>query len=966
MILLLFFCSGAMALIYEVIWSKYLTLLFGSTIEAQTVVLAVFMSGLALGNKWFGRFADRKHNPLILYGSIEISVGIYALLFPLLYRLADAIFPVLGSDLLAYPGWLLLLKGILSAVLLLGPTILMGGTLPVLAAWLQKTVPDAGRRSARFYSTNSLGAVCGAGLSGFLLVRSLGLDVTMEIAALGNIAVGLIAIGIGKSKIFPGANGDFQTGPKSDISPAATAAFHWSCLLVALTGGVSMGLEVLASRCLALIFGASLQVFAIVLMAFILGIGVGSAVIASPRWKHWTKEVVTMILLLGAVALIGLLVHNINQLTTLYLYLQSGLSRTGAGYLYHQLFTSLIAIGVLGLPAAAMGAVLPLWIRAASETTVLLGDRVGRLLTWNTLGAVVGVLLTGFVFMPEIGLRGSFALLGFILVAAVLLMAVTTRRPAIGACSIGFAGLMALGTLSGGKDWQNILSAGIFRIPDMDFSQPVSPMKSFFEYRQKFVRLLFYEDGADATVSVEQEISAIGTNDISLRINGKPDASAYGDRPTQILLAQLPLIVKPDSKDVFCFGMGSGVTAGSTLGYPIEHLTIAENCEPVLRAVRLFAPWNRGVFTNNRVRIYHEDARTVLKLSPQKYDVIISEPSNPWMVGIGSVFSQEFYNLAASRLKTGGIMTQWFHSYEMDDHTMNLVLRTFASVFPYMEIWDIGDGDIIILGSQQPWNTGPEVYQRAFDLPQPREDLASIGIFSPQTVLVRQLASQATAFAIPGPGPVQSDIRPVLEYDAPRAFYINAGAQAFQNYDERTWQMDLAPAEKNEVLSNLSLFDLAPIFHELVGSGNAQLQSYLDNRYQGHVGSMAFGNRIMPCIFQDTNATVLIYRPPSALTNMLARQFYYAEVALWRGNASDKVTAIKAIKDYLGVVQNYDPQTVDWSASHYADIGVKACLQAGNIEQAETILEEGLRLEPDSEQLQYLSRIIARKEVSKE
>jgi predicted membrane-bound spermidine synthase len=169
-ILLLFFCSGATGLIYEVIWSKYLALLFGSTIQAQTVVLAVFMGGLALGNKLFGRRADRARQPLAIYGIIEVAIGLYAFLFSFIYRAADGIFASVGSKLLDQSGWLLLLKGVLSVLLLLGPTILMGGTLPTLAAWLQKNTPDAGRRSARFYSTNSLGAVCGAGLAGSGLV----------------------------------------------------------------------------------------------------------------------------------------------------------------------------------------------------------------------------------------------------------------------------------------------------------------------------------------------------------------------------------------------------------------------------------------------------------------------------------------------------------------------------------------------------------------------------------------------------------------------------------------------------------------------------------------------------------------------------------------------------------------------------------------------------------------------------
>jgi hypothetical protein len=333
-------------------------------------------------------------------------------------------------------------------------------------------------------------------------------------------------------------------------------------------------------------------------------------------------------------------------------------------------------------------------------------------------------------------------------------------------------------------------------------------------------------------------------------------------------------------------------------------------------------------------------------------------------VGIGSVFSKEFYNLAANRLKTGGIMTQWFHLYEMDDDTMNLVLRTFASVYPYMEIWDVGDRDIVILGSRQPWKTGPEIYQKAFDLPQPNNDLTGIGLLSPRTVLARQLASQKTAFAIPGPGPVQSDDAPILEYDAPKAFYLSSGATSFENYDERTWQIGLAPLEKNKILAALSLDDLAPLFGKSYGSGNPQLESFLDNRFQGHVGLMAFGNQIMQCIFQDTNANLIVYAPPSLVSNLLTRPLYFDEIELLRNRSgndlNEKLVAVKSIQNILNVLQGYQPQNSDWSAAHYVDIAVKECLRQGNIELARTILSRGLQLEPDSDQLAYLSRMLAR------
>jgi spermidine synthase len=980
-VLLLFFCSGATALVYEVVWSKYLALLFGSTIQAQTVVLAVFMGGLALGNKLFSRRADTARRPLAIYGLIEIAIGVYALAFPGIHRIADALFSAAGSHLLEHSGWLLVLKGSLSVLLLGGPTILMGGTLPVLAAWLQRSTPDAGRRSARFYSTNSLGAVCGAGLTGFLLVRWLGIPITICLAALVNLIIGSVAIWLsGKMPAqIPSALDPIATdgAPALQTEPAAPASdppaqqrnvgvsavspparmFRWGCVLVAITGGVSMGLEVLASRCLCLIFGASLQVFSIVLMAFILGIGIGSAIIASPRRKQWPKEITTVALLLGAAAFLGLLVYRIENIVWLYLQAQGGLTRTPVGYGYHQVMTSVISIGVLSLPAAALGSVLPLWIRVMGEGGSLLGEHVGRLLTWNTLGAVVGVILTGFVLMPHIGLRDSFTVLGLVLAVAAIVTALATLRRYAAAAGGVVTAFLILVTVNDRENWRYVIGSGAFRLPSNE-----SAFRWLHE-RRKQLTLLFYEDAADATVSVDREET--GARSIGLRINGKPDASSFGDLSTQRLLALLPLMSNPTSKDVFCFGMGSGITAATALHYPIERLTVAENCEPVLRAVRFFEPWNEGLWTNSRVRIFTEDARTVLKLSPRQYDVIIAEPSNPWMAGVGSVFSLEFYQLAASRLKPGGIMSQWFHIYEMDDDTLELVIRTFATVFPHMEIWDADGADLIMLGSAQPWKSGSQLFQQAFEMEGPRRDLAEIGMKTPETALARRFASQRTAFAVPQPGPIQRDTVPILEYDAPRAFYIHLetkGVERFEHFDERTWQSGILSAEDRDALNRIDPMDLKTLFFGIYTSLNQHLQDFLKTRLEGGVGTQVLRNRAMPCVFQGTN--LVMYAAPSYPTNALVRQLYAAEHAI-RTEPEKELLAVGSIRDALAMVGEYDPNSADWSAAYYADLAVTISLRLGAKEQAKAILLRGLQLDPDSPELAYLSRILVREGILK-
>ena len=368
---------------------------------------------------------------------------------------------------------------------------------------------------------------------------------------------------------------------------------------------------------------------------------------------------------------------------------------------------------------------------------------------------------------------------------------------------------------TGGDTWQHLMSSGIFRLRETELG------KDLVAHRQRHIKIHFYEDAADASVAVEQGDGVATSDQLMLRINGKPDATSRGDLATQFLLAHLPMLARPESKDVFVLGFGSGVTAGALLGHPLEQIVVAENCAPVLRAGNFFAPWNRGVLTNRLARIVGEDARTLLKLSPQRYDAIISEPSNPWMVGVGSVFSREFYELCASRLKDGGVMTQWFHVYEMHDGIVALVLHTFASVFPHLEVWDPGTGDLILLGSQKPWATGPEVWRKVFERAEPGKDLTAIGLTAPEALWARQLSSQRTTRLFIENGPEQSDEFPVLEYAAPRAFFIGASAKEFLQFDERTRQHQLAPQPKRVALNSAPITLLAPVFPQF-GSVNPE------------------------------------------------------------------------------------------------------------------------------------------------
>jgi predicted membrane-bound spermidine synthase len=858
-----------------------------------------------------------------------------------------------GSSLIDHSRWLLLLKGVISVGLLLLPTVLMGGTLPLLAAWLQRHSKDAGRWAARFYSINSLGAVAGACLAGFFLIKSLGLVSTLQLTALVNVIIGFAAIGIARKSIAQ-TKPDTNVQDVSEIQPGVhPLPAGWATILVALTGGVSMGLEVLASRSLTLIFGASLQAFSIVLMAFILGIGLGSAAVASPRLKRWQSPGLIFSLLLSAAAIVGVLVLGIEQWVEAYRHMVTGLGRTPMGYRFYQLFTGGFSMVILGLPAALIGAVLPLCIRLVSARGESLGDRIGRLLTWNTLGAVIGVLVTGFILMPKAGVRNAFNLLALVLCAAVIVSAWREKKKAFfGAAALLAAGLV-FSCIAGGEGWKYVLSSGVFRSREM----VVDPTE--MSERKKRVSILFYKDAADATVSVERQASANG-EDLGLRISGKPEASTRSDLSTQLLLAHLPMLLRPESKDVFVLGLASGITASGFLAYPIERLTIAENCAPVVQAAKLFTPWNRGVLTNPVTHLKLEDARTVLKLEKQNYDIIVSEPSNPWFASVGSVFTREFYQLAVARLKAGGLMVQWFHVYEMHDGIVEMVLRTFQSVFPNVEIWDVNGGDVLLVGSALPWNCSIENLRQSFQRKMVLNDLNSIGLGTPETLLARQFASQRTAFAIAGSGPIQSDGFPVLEYEAPLAFFIGGTASKIARFDERTWQAPFASQEKRTALMNLTDSSLRGAFTN--STINPELLQAISRRLLQTKANPEPSLGDFPSLFDPPISAEQEHSPTNATSDF--KQLLRARSTLQRetGNWSEQVQIIHQI--LLARLADHS-KPLDPRTAHFAGVASRACMVHGQFDLAGKLLVLGFKFLPNEPELAYLTRLLEREQSTK-
>jgi hypothetical protein len=474
------------------------------------------------------------------------------------------------------------------------------------------------------------------------------------------------------------------------------------------------------------------------------------------------------------------------------------------------------------------------------------------------------------------------------------------------------------------------------------------------------IRLLFYKDAPDATVSAEVGDGVHAAAEVTLRSNGHVKARSRGDLATQYLLAHLPMLARPESEEVFVLGLGSGITAGALLGHPVKRVEVAERSAPAVQASRFFEPLCRGVLTNSLVKLWPEDGRTVLRLSPHRYDLIISHPPHPWLAGAGALFSREFFELAASRLQEGGLMAQWFHVDETSDGILLMVFRTFARVFPFLEVWDAGGGDLILLGSRRSWPTGANAYAQVVEREWPRHDLERIGLKSPAMLWARQLASQQTAFAIAGEvGAIQSDGFPVLEYAAPPAFYLGGVARALFKFDERTWQSALASPDKRVALATLDRSALATIFAEF-GTVNADLDRYLHQRLRLGVETesvgVAVGGFYMPCVFQPAGTWPQMPPPTTGaeqtwLKLLRAEASLHTEPEAWQAAVETILSTLRANQLKPGL---QDPAG---ASAHFAAVAVRACLSRGELERAAQLLELALGSDPNGLELGYLKRL---------
>ncbi|UCC69474.1 MAG: fused MFS/spermidine synthase [Armatimonadota bacterium] len=720
----LFFFSGAAALVYEVVWMRMLSFVFGNTTYAVSVVLAVFLGGLAIGAYVYGRVADRRGDLLRIYGLLEGGAGLIALVLP--FVLLGVLTPVYtgvyrwaGESVLA----LTVARVVLSALVLLGPAILLGGTLPVLIRFLVREERGMESHIGRLYGLNTLGAVAGSFGAGFVLLPFLGLRMSNVVGAGLGFAVAVVAL-VTHRVLARGAV--VLPEPRPGAVPAGgerigAGVGRWLLAAFAVSGFAALAYEVLWMRLLVFFFESVVYAFSAMLCVYLLGLAVGSLVYSlllsrSSRQVRWFVILEVLIGLSAAATIPLFLVLQRLHATSL------RMSFTG---LVEWMF---LAAGVIMIvPTVLIGAVFPLVCALWARATRRVASGVGEVYVVNTVGTVAGSLLVGFVVVPAIGTRlAMFAMAGLSLFAGLLVWAAASRAR----WQVGGRALAAV-----------VIPLALVAV--MNRSCPAEEMVRVYAQGLD-IEIEWVREGIDGTVTIERMPAAQDAlfgrgTDRRLSINAVNVAGTRIDfHTTQKLQAHLGLLIRPEAERVLQVGFGSGGTAYSASLHDVDRVDCVEISRAVIEAAPRFAETNHGVLGDPRVHLYVEDARSFVKHTPHAYDLILSDSTHPILAGEGLLYSVDYLRDCAARLKPGGIFSTWLPVYLMLPADVKVMVRSIREVFPYVYVWHTSVGRnqwCIVHGMKRPLAINYQAFMAAMTAPGVREDLAYIGLERPEELL---------------------------------------------------------------------------------------------------------------------------------------------------------------------------------------------------------------------------------------
>lgn len=769
---LLFFSSGFTALVFEVVWAKQACLIFGNTSLASATVIGSFMAGLALGSRLFGKIADQRPGQgWRLYGILEGCIALYALFFPVILAGVEPIYAAahsrFGTDYLTLSA----VRALLAFGLLVVPTTLMGGTLPLLARSLARS-GQSGDQATRLYTLNLFGAAAGSFVTGYLLLEFLGVRGT-TIAACGvNLAIALTVLTDPRARPIRGGAVDAA----SEFVPADTAPLTRARLIMVLMllhGFSSFVVQICWVRTMGLVLGSSTYALSATLTTYLVGLALGGWIVAM-LVKNGVRPSLEKLGYLEAAAGLSVLLFIPSFENCAYWFARV-FPFVGGNTVLVLITQLVLATIVMVVPTILIGTFLPA-VFCLLGTPQGIGRTIGRCYAFNTLGALIGAFATAFVLVPSIGIHGSLVLASLVLLSSGVLLMIrgaAVRAGALIARVLMFTVPAVLLTL---YPWsRELYGSGISVYADTWSSYAAMGREIFFEAIKHGRNLIYYKDGISSTVTVLRIKDGDGRLHKSLRVNGKTDASTVGDMATQLYLGYIPLFAHASPKDVLVIGLGAGVTVGTATQFDSVRSIDCVEIEPaVVEANRFFSVENHFALKDPRVKITIGDGRNHVRFSTKKYDVIISEPSNPWIAGISSLFTREHYQASLAALNPDGVFGQWFHSYQMTLEDFQMIIRTFAEVFPHAELYRLNGSDYMLLGSREPVRFDSERIRSAVRTkPMISSDLRYFTRNSENFVVHTFLLSDPDLrwFMSETDGPVNTDDRLLLEYRAPRNLY---------------------------------------------------------------------------------------------------------------------------------------------------------------------------------------------------
>jgi len=727
-----------------------------------------FMGGMALGAFIFGKIINKKNNHLKLYALIELAIGIYALILPLVVSFFDNIYINIYQqyDFGFYA--MSLIKLCFSIIILLGRTILMGATLPILVSFVTSKMKNIGKETSVIYSVNTLGGVSGCILAAFLLIPYLGIQNTIYLAVLINIFIFVVSYylnQISKQKIiiFEKENNVFE---EKYYFKDPKIVLYSGIISVAVAGFTAMVYQIIWTRVLTMIVGTTVYAYATILAAFLSGIVLGSYL-----FKHKAPSKNKLFMLACIQFLIGfttiLFLYNFDKIPFIFLKL---FGLTSNNWLLFQILRFFLLFIIMLIPTTLFGYNFPLTVSLVHIINTK-KENVGTVYGVNTLGSVVGTFIGGFIFIPFLGFQKG------ILIAAVLNIFLGIYllfiNPALSFFKKSVYGVLSsiviLVMVSFLQPWNiNYLNSGSYI-----YAHQYNELKNTKQIKRVMnqYEIIYYHEGLEDTVSV-----FLSENKLSLAINGKTDASTgvNADMSTQILLAHLPVFFIDHPDNTLMIGLGSGISLGSLSRYKkVKNIDVVEISKGVIAASRYFKKYNYNALTKDRVNLIVGDGRHHLKRTAKKYNLIISQPSNPWIKGVANLFTKEYYGLMYQRLKSNGVVCQWIPSYHMSKRMLAIIIKTFRTYFPNVTLWTSSVvGDLFLIASKSALELNYKLFKKRMDREivledLERIDLTNIGVLTETFKYGRRDLDRYLSKFSPDL-PMNEDLNPILEYITPK------------------------------------------------------------------------------------------------------------------------------------------------------------------------------------------------------